>query len=171
MLETNRLILRPAVLEDAHYLVHLNSDPDVIRYTGDEKFQSQLEAQNLIRDKLIPHYYKYKMGRFMTFLKDGTFVGWCGLKYFPENDEVDLGYRFIRSHWGQGFATEASNTCIHYGFNELKLKKIIAKVMPENIASIKVMQKLGMTFRGYLRDPTDPQSFIVYELQKSEKFL
>jgi ribosomal-protein-alanine N-acetyltransferase len=169
MLHTARLILKPATIEDAENLCQLNSDPEVMRYTGDQNFHSNLEAQKIINENLIPQFKQYKMGRFMIFLKDGTFIGWCGLKYFPETDEVDLGYRLKRSCWGQGFATEASKACLEYGFNHLNLKRIIAKAMPENIGSIKVMQKLGMTFRGYLRDPTDPQAFILYDIFKSEE--
>jgi RimJ/RimL family protein N-acetyltransferase len=170
MLETSRLILKPATIEDADNLFQLNSDPEVMRYTGDKKFHSTLEAQKIINENLIPQFNHYKMGRFMIFLKDGTFIGWCGLKYFLETDEVDLGYRLKRSYWGQGFATEASKACLEYGFKVLRINRIIAKAMPENIGSIKVMQKLGMTFRGYLRDPTDPQSFILYDIFKSEQY-
>ena len=169
MLETTRLILKPATIEDAENLFKLNSDPEVMRYTGDQKFQSTLEAQKIINENLIPQFNNYQMGRFMIFLKDGTFIGWCGLKYFLETDEVDLGYRLKRSFWGKGFATEASKVCLDYGFNNLNLKRIIGKAMPENIGSIKVMQKLGMTFRGYLRDPTDQQAFILYDIFKSEE--
>ena len=169
MLETPRLILRPALIEDAENLYRLNSDPEVMRYTGDKKFNSPFEARNLIQERIIPQYTQHRMGRFMAFLKDGTFIGWCGLKYFPETGEVDLGYRLIQHFWGMGYATESGDRCIDYGFKELKLNRIIGKAMPENVASLKVMQKLGMTFRGYLRDPTDPQSFIVYDIFNSEK--
>lgn len=169
MLETPRLVLRPASIEDAENLYQLNSDPEVMRYTGDIKFHSPFEARNLIQERIIPQFTQHKMGRFMTFLKDGTFIGWCGLKYFPESGEVDLGYRLIQNFWSKGYATEAGKCCLNYGFKELKLNRIIAKAMPENVASIKVMQKLGMTFRGYLRDPTDPQSFVVYDIFNSEK--
>jgi ribosomal-protein-alanine N-acetyltransferase len=168
MLETNRLILRVATLEDAPLLFQLNSDPEVVRYTGDASFTTMLEAQNIIRERMILQFQKYKMTRFMTFLKDGTFIGWCGLKYFPENHEVDLGYRFMKKYWGMGFATEASKACLEYGFETLALPRIIAKAMPDNIGSIKVMQKLGMTFKGYVKDPTDPQSFILYEMNKKD---
>jgi ribosomal-protein-alanine N-acetyltransferase len=168
MLETNRLILRVATLEDTHLLFQLNSDPEVVRYTGDASFTTMLEAQNIIRERMIFQFKKYKMTRFMTFLKDGTFIGWCGLKYFPENNEVDLGYRFLKNYWGEGYATEASKVCLKYGFETLALPRIIAKAMPDNIGSIKVMQKLGMTFKGYVKDPTDPQSFILYEMNKKD---
>ena len=108
------------------------------------------------------------MGRFTVTLKDGTFLGWCGLRFFPETNEVDLGYRFMKKHWGKGYATESSRASLNYGFHTLNLERIIAKAMPDNKDSLKVMQKLGMTFRGYHHDPTDPHPFIVYDMKRNE---
>lgn len=168
MLETARLIIRPAVLKDAPLLYQLNSDPEVMRYTGDVNFKNMADAESLISTKLIPQFQKNGMGRFMVFLKDGTYIGWCGLKHFPEQNEVDLGYRFMKKFWGQGYATEASLACLEYGFKTLKLQKIIARAMPENVSSIKVMMKLGMTFRGFKKDPCDPIPFIFYDISQKE---
>ncbi len=168
MLVTDRLIIRPTVMEDAPLLMDLNSDPEVMRYTGDVEFSNIVEYQNLIRERLIPQFKTHKMGRFSVTLKNGTFLGWCGLKYFPETDEVDLGYRFMKKFWGLGYASESGLECLKYGFKTLGLKRIIGKAMPENTASIKVLQKLGMTFRGYVHDPTDPQAFILYEMKQGE---
>lgn len=168
MLETKRLILRPAVLEDAPHLYELNSDFEVVRYTGDSSLKTVLEAETQIKERMFPQFQKYKMGRFSVTLKDGTYLGWCGLRYFPESDEVDLGYRFMKKHWGQGYATEASLVTLKYGFETLNLKRIIAKAMPDNVGSIKVMQKMGMTFRGYHKDPCEPQAWIVYDMTASE---
>ena len=168
MLETSRLTLKVANLQEAPFMMELNSDPEVIRYTGDTSQGSILEAETVIKERLLPQFEKYRMGRFSVYLKDGTYIGWCGLRFFPENNEVDLGYRFMKKYWGQGYASEASRICLKYGFETLKLKCIIAKAMPENIASIKVMQKLFMTFRGYHNDPTDPQGFIRYDITADE---
>jgi ribosomal-protein-alanine N-acetyltransferase len=168
MLETPRLIIRPAIIEDAHNLFLLNSDPEVVRYTGDVACSTVLDAQNIIRERMLTQFETHKMGRFTVLLKDGTYVGWCGLKFFPETNEVDLGYRFIKKFWGLGLATESSRASLHYGFENLKLNRIIAKAMPANVGSIKVLQKLKMTFRGYVNDPTDPHSFLLYDMTNSE---
>lgn len=168
MLETSRLTLKPGTLADAPHLLQLNSDPDVVRYTGDASLFNLLEAEKVVKERLIPQFEKYKMSRFSVFLKDGTYIGWCGLKYFPEQDEVDLGYRFMKKFWGKGFATEASLACLEYGFETLKLKRILAKAMPDNVGSLKVMQKLGMTFRGHHHDPTDPHAFVLYDMTAEE---
>lgn len=166
MLETSRLSLRLAAISDAPLLMKLNSDPEVVRFVGEPATLTLIEAQNVIRDRLLVQFTRYKMGRFLTFLKDGTFIGWCGLRFFPETNEVDLGYRFIKTYWGKGYATEAARICLDYGFKTLKLERIIAKAMPENTASLKVMQKLGMTFKGVSHDPTEPCPLVVYEITK-----
>ena len=164
MLETTRLYLRPPILSDAQNLFILNSDPRVMNLTGDSLCSHFLDARKLIEEKMMPHFEKHKMGRFMVFLKDGSFIGWCGLKFHPETNEVDLGYRFMPQYWGQGFATEASLVCLDYAFHKLNLSIVIGKSMPENTASIKVLQKIGMSFKGYLKDPTDPCSFVCYDI-------
>ena len=168
MLESKRLILKPATIQDSSHFLNLNSDPDVVRYTGDNSFRNFLEAENTIKEKILPQFNLYKMGRFSVFLKDGTFLGWCGLKYHPETNEIDLGYRFKKKYWGKGYATEASKLSLDYGFNELGHKRIIAKTMPDNIGSIKVMQKIGMTFRGHVNDPTDPHPFVLFDIYHNE---
>ncbi len=166
--ETARLTLRLQTYEDAQNLVEMNSDPEVVRYTGDGYLKNIIEARTLLEERVFSQWQKYKMGRFAVTLKNGTFLGWCGLKYFPETDEVDLGYRFMKKYWGKGYATESSRASLDYGFKTLNLDRIIAKAMPNNKDSLKVMQKLGMTFRGYQHDPTDPHPFIMYDLKKPE---
>jgi RimJ/RimL family protein N-acetyltransferase len=169
MLETPRLFIRPAEVDDAFNLFQLNSDPDVMRFTADQAFSSVLEAQNLIRNRMVPEYRKFRMSRFMVFLSDRkTFLGWCGLKKFSETGEVDLGYRFLKKYWSQGFATEASKVCLSYGFQDLNIERVLAKSMPDNIRSIKVILKLGMTYRGYVKDPTDPMPFVLFDIKKSD---
>lgn len=160
--------MRPGRLEDAPNLMILNSDPEVVRYTGDGPLLNLLEAENLVRERLIPQFAQYKMSRFTTLLKDGTYIGWCGLKYFPENGEVDLGYRFMKKYWGQGYATESSQAMLEYGFTTLSLNRIVARAMPDNVGSIKVLQKLGMTFRGYKREEGFTSPWLTYDLTREE---
>ena len=74
------------------------------------------------------------------------FIGWCGLKYLPELDETDLGYRLKKSAWGNGYATEAAKHTLDHGFNKLDLKLITGRAYIANIASIKVLEKIGMQF-------------------------
>jgi ribosomal-protein-alanine N-acetyltransferase len=168
MLETNRLILRPMKPEDSLNLFLLNQDPEVLQWTGDQASHNLADAQRILTDHVYPQFQLYKMGRFAVLLKDGTWLGWCGLKYFPETNEVDLGYRFMKKYWGQGYATEACEACLEYGFEVLKIKKIIARAMPQNLPSIKVLQKLKMTYTGLKNDSHYPGGYVIYELSAED---
>ncbi len=146
MIETERLLLREITLDDKEELFKLHSNPEVQKYTGEPAVKSIEEIKKAIRTR-ISNYKKYGFGRWATILKSGMqFVGWAGLAYLPEFDEIDLGYRFLPKYWGSGIATEASHAILTYGFDQLELKKIVAIAMKENKASIRVMEKIGMEF-------------------------
>lgn len=154
LLETPRLLLRHKVLEDAPFFLELNSDPEVIKYTGDGAFKNLEEAETIVR-YVISQYEKNGYGRWLVSLKEtGEPLGWCGLKYHDESGDTDLGYRFMKQHWGKGYATEAGRACLEYGFGTLGLNRIIGRAATGNLASIQVLKKLGMTFFGedYLHD-------------------
>lgn len=158
ILETQRLILRASVVEDAPDLYEMDADPEVQRYTGDIIPASVADTIERIRN--YPDYKKYGYGRWTTVLKEtGEIIGWCGLKYLDDIDETDLGYRWKPKHWNKGYATEASLTCLQYGFDELKLKQIVAQVMKENGASIRVLEKVGMTYWKELNTEENPGLF------------
>ena len=146
LIETKRLLLRKITLDDKEELFKLHSNSDVQKYTGEPLVESLEEMEQAIQTR-INDYEKYGYGRWATFLKNGMqFIGWAGLAYLPEFDEIDLGYRFSPQYWGMGFATEASQAILTYGFDKLELRQIIAIAMKENKASIKVMEKVGMEF-------------------------
>ncbi len=143
IIQTQRLYLRESTPDDAAFAYLLNKDPEVVQYTGDPPFESVEEARQFLSNYTA--YQDYGMGRWYIFLKENDeFIGWCGLKYHPDTEAVDLGYRLVKKHWNKGYATEASLACIDYGFNTLNLKEIIAQADKRNIASIRVMEKIGM---------------------------
>ena len=145
-MQTQRLLLRPFEPDDAEHLFQLNEDWDCNKYTGDKAFKNLEEAENLVKN--YDHYEKYGFGRWTVLDKtSGEFLGWCGLKYDENLNEYDLGFRFLKEHWGKGYATEASELCLKMGFEKFKMPEIVGRVIPENIASIKVLEKLGMIYR------------------------
>ena len=149
ILETERFILRENDGNDAEFFYELNSDPDVIRYTGNDAFNSVEDARRLLDN--YPDYKQNGYGRWGVVEKDtGEMWGWCGLK-LRENGEIDLGYRFHKRHWNKGAATECSIACVKYGFEELGMDRIMAEALVENPASVRVMEKVGMEFcrRGH----------------------
>jgi len=131
-------------MSDAREVFDLNNDPEVVRYTGDPPFESVDHAQEFLKG--YSHYEQYNMGRWAVRSKsDHAFLGWCGLKTH-DNGEVDLGFRLHRKYWNQGYATEAAIGCLRYGFDRLNIPYIIGRAMHENTASIRVLEKIGMTY-------------------------
>jgi RimJ/RimL family protein N-acetyltransferase len=144
-LETESLLLREFRIQDAEGFFTMNNDPQVLQYTGDDPFISIGAAADFIRR--YDHYDKYGYGRWTILQKeDESYLGFCGLKYHPATDEVDLGYRLRRNSWGKGYATEAASACLRYGFQTLQLPCIIGRVAQANTASIRILEKIGMTF-------------------------
>jgi [ribosomal protein S5]-alanine N-acetyltransferase len=142
-LQTDRLLLRTFQLEDASGLLALNADPIVLQYTGDLPFLNLKEAENFVLN--YTHYQDYGLGRWSVLDRyTNEFIGWCGLKYSPEKNEYDLGFRLLQQHWNKGYATEASLASLRYGFQNLGLLEIVGRARIENKASIAVLKKVGM---------------------------
>ena len=143
--QTERLILREFTIDDAIHFYKMNNDPEVIQYTGDNAFTSLEDAK-----EFLSNYNQYElnnMGRWAVCLKDtNEFLGWCGLKYHPKDNIVEVGYRFYKKHWNKGYATESAKASIDYGFKTLKLSKIYAHAHIENLNSHQVIKKCGMEF-------------------------
>jgi len=154
ILETERLFLREFDEGDVAVFYELGSDPQVIRYTGDPGggFQSLEHAREILRSHPLADYRKHGFGRWACVHKgSGDVIGFAGLKYLDDLNEVDLGYRLLPAWWGAGLATEACRPILDFGFARLGLNQIIALVDPANSASIRVLEKLGMTRLGIIQ--------------------
>ena len=144
IIESNRLLLRELDISDSEDFYNLNSDPEVLQYTGDNSFSLISDAESFLKN-----YNDYKIngfGRWAVISKESNdFLGWCGLK-LNEEKIIDLGFRFFKIHWGKGYATESAKASLDYGFNNLKIDEIIGRASIENKASVRVLEKLKMNF-------------------------
>lgn len=142
---TDRLLLRPFQKEDTVGFFQMNNDPLVLQYTGDVPFADEAAAEAFLTG--YQHYQNYGYGRWTVLQQaTGEYLGFCGLKYHPETGDVDLGFRFLRECWGHGYATEAAAACLEYAFDVLELPCVIGRAQAENLASIRVLEKIGMQF-------------------------
>lgn len=138
-------------VEDAEHFYQLNSDWEVMKYTDDVAFKNVEEVRQLVIN--YPQYKKYGYGRWTVKLKEtGKYLGWCGLKFNEDIEEVDIGFRLIRKHWNKGYSTEAAKASLEYGFNQHHIKRIIGRADKRNIASIRVLDKIGLQFEKYYDD-------------------
>jgi RimJ/RimL family protein N-acetyltransferase len=163
IIETERLLIRPFSRKDIAPSYAMNLDAEVSKYTGDGGVVSKEEIERRIVENVFGDYQKYGFGRLAVELKaENKFIGFTGLKYLEDMDEVDLGYRFMKEYWGKGIATESAKASVELGFKQLGLKKIIAMVLPENTASIRVLEKLHFQFEKEIIE--DNQLAKVYSL-------
>lgn len=149
-IETERLILREFLASDDSGMFELDSDPEVHRFLGNQPV-TQIEQSRAVIAAIQQQYQQNGIGRWAVILKEtGAFLGWSGLKLERNVNGhaqyYDLGYRFIKKHWGKGYATESASAFIDFGFNELKLQKICAAFEHGNDSSRNVMEKCGMHF-------------------------
>lgn len=166
ILKTERLLLRELNPDDAENFYKLNLNPNVIKYTGNSAFIDIDEVK-----KFLENYQDYKLngfGRWAVIEKStNEFLGWCGLKYNQNLDETDIGFRFFEEHWNKGFATESAKACIDYGFKNLNLKTIVGRAMLENIASIKVLEKIGLSFEKEFNFDNQHKG-VIYKIEKQK---
>ena len=166
-IETERLLIRPFKMEDIEPSYIMNLDAEVSKHTGDGGVVSKEEIERRIVENVFGDYEKHGFGRLAVELKgENKFIGFTGLKYLEDMDEVDLGYRFMKEYWGKGIATESAKACVTLGFNKLGLKRMIAMVLPENTGSIRVLEKLNFEFEKEIIE--DNQLAKVYSLIKKK---
>jgi RimJ/RimL family protein N-acetyltransferase len=147
ILETDRLLVRQFVVDDAAWFFTLNSNPEVLRFVPDKQLLDVDQARQILVEHPIADYEKYGFGRGACVLKStGEQIGFAGLKYLDELDEVDVAYRLRPAYWGLGLATEAARASVRQGFTELGLKQIVGLVMPKNIASVRVLEETGLRY-------------------------
>ena len=122
----------------------MRSDQEVMRFIREP--QNRNETVNWL--KLVSSRWEDEKIGFCAVVEKTTnkIVGWCGLWRLKETGETEVGYAIAKEFWGNGFAAEAARRFLQYGFEELNLKKVVAVAMPENNASRRVMEKLGMKF-------------------------
>lgn len=165
---TDRTYLRETTIKDAESFYNLNSDPEVIKYTGDATFTSLAEARDFYGS--YDHFNKYNRGRWAVIHKDtNEIMGWCGLKHHESTMNTDIGFRFFKKHWNKGYATETSHLCMHYAFRRLALEEVIARAAKKNVASLKVISKLGMTYQNDFEDHGNLAE--LYSISKYDYFL
>lgn len=146
-IETTRLYLRPLTIKDLpDYHSLIASDKNIFQTLLPEwNFNMELAEYRL--NHHIRHWEKHQFGIWGILDKSNhKFIGQCGLRFLADTTELELVYAVTKAYWGQGIATEAAIASIQYGFDELNAKKIVALAVPKNIASQKVMQKIGMKY-------------------------
>lgn len=146
-IQTERLILRPFTEADVDNMYDILRGKDVLRYFPPNPNPLTRERAQTMIARILAHWDENNYGLWaVTLAETGRLLGRCGLQYIAETDEVEVDFILDRDFWGQGFATEAGNASLKYGFENLEVNEIIGLVHPENIASQRALQKIGMQY-------------------------
>lgn len=151
-MQTEHLHIRPFTLDDAEEYWALVRLPEILRYTGEQAHASVDDVRQTLLERPLKDYAVHGYGRMACIEKStGRLVGFSGLKYLDDLNEVDIGYRFLPDCWGRGYATESARALMRRGAEEHGITRVIGLVEPENVASARVLEKLGLVFEREIR--------------------
>ncbi len=143
-LETERLVLRSVVPSDASNLHLLYSDPEVMRFLPPGPPVTLEQAQQRV-ERRMKMEAELGYAPFIILKKDsGEFIGSGGVQPVKDTTDVEIAYHFLPSAWGKGYATEAAVAILDFGFRTVGLREIVAVAYPDNTASWRVLEKIGM---------------------------
>ncbi len=168
MLETKRLILRHFCIDDAEFIIRLLNEPSFIKQIGDKGIRTGEDAKQYLLSGPIDSYDRFGYGLNMVELrKSGEPVGMCGLVRREDLDDADIGYAFLEQHWSRGYAAESAEAVMRHARETLNMQRIVAIVAPDNHSSIRLLEKIGLTFERMIRRADDDEElkFFVSDTQ------
>src|SRR5215467_2653725 len=146
-LQTERLVIRRLTDDDAPFILTLLNEPSFLRFIGDKQVRDLEGARQYIRNGPAASYERHGFGLCLVQLKDTLApIGMCGLLKREDLPDPDIGFAFLPDFWNKGLAFEAATATLNDGRERLKLPRILAIVNPDNAASIKLLEKLGLKF-------------------------
>ena len=152
-LHTSRLLLRPFTQADTDAIFALHSNPDILRYWDSPPYTDYTQAERFISGCTRIEQEGRGVRLAIERSTDVTFIGWCGFSNWnPEYRSAGIGYCLNDTAWGQGFATEAAGAVLQWAFETLDLNRVQSEADTRNIASARVLEKLGFLREGTLRE-------------------
>jgi RimJ/RimL family protein N-acetyltransferase len=141
-LTTERLVLRPPTLDDLPTWHAIYLDAEEVWYGAP---RSSLDENRTKLERQIARFEQHGFGMCAVELAaSGETIGAAGLQHLDDGPEIEVGYRFLKEHWGHGYATECAQASIDFGFDEVGLDRIVAVALETNIASRRVLEKCGL---------------------------
>ena len=162
--ETDRLILKPAEVQDADFFLELYNMPSFIQYIGDRNLRTKEDAENYIKSRFIPQIEKLGFGNYVVILKeDNTKIGAVGIFEREDLDVLDIGFSFLEKYEGKGYAYESANKLKEVATTDFGVHKISAITTKDNFSSQKLIERLGLKFQKMVTIPEDVVELMYYE--------
>lgn len=162
--ETDRLILKPAEVQDADFFLELYNMPSFIQYIGDRNLRTKEDAENYITSRFIPQIEKLGFGNYVVILKeDNTKIGAVGIFEREDLDVLDIGFSFLEKYKGKGYAYKSANKLKEVAATDFGVHKISAITTKDNFSSQKLIERLGLKFQKMVTIPEDVVELMYYE--------
>lgn len=159
---TQRLILRQVEISDDEFLITLLNDPAWLRNIGDRGVRNPTAARQYIKDKIVGSYETFGFGMYLIQLvADGSPVGLCGLVKRSSLPDPDIGFALLPGYRNNGYAQEAAQAVIGHA-RRIGLIRLLGIVIPENTASVRLLERLGFCCEGTYRPPHEETELRLY---------
>lgn len=163
IIETKRLRLREFTLDDTAFIVELLNSPGWLQYIGDRNVRTEVQAKHYLINGPMKSYTDYGYGLSLVEKKDdGKAIGMCGILHRDTLDSPDIGFAFLPDFIGKGYAYEIASATIAYAKNQLGLAKIAAITVPDNVKSIRLLEKIGLTYIKLFHLPNSEEELCLY---------
>ena len=170
ILETERLILREFCSDDSKFIVELLNSPGWLEFIGDRNVKTEEEAIQYLQSGPIKSYEINGYGLSLVELKrDHNPIGMCGIIKRDNLENPDIGFAFLPAFMGVGFAFEIANATMNYAMDKLNLKQVLAITVPHNIASRKLLEKIGMEFIRDIYLPGDNEKLLLFGYKQGQE--
>ena len=161
--QTQRLNIRPVTIEDAPFILELMNTPKWIKYIGERHVKTVEEAEIYIQEKAFPQLEKHGYTNNVVIKKeDNTKLGTCGLYHREDREDPDIGFAFSPTYEGKGYAYEASHQLMINAKNQYGLKELSGYTLEDNLASRKLLEKLGLILKGKGSLPSSDEELLHY---------
>lgn len=161
--ETERLRLRYFTLDDADFIIRLLNTPGWLEFIGDRNVKDKEQAENYLRNGAFKSYELNGFGLSMVEIKDGNIpIGMSGILRRDELDNPDIGFAFLPEYMGRGYALEISSALMKYAKDELKMEKILAITLPHNKPSIRLLEKIGLSYQKHFSFPGTREELMLF---------
>jgi [ribosomal protein S5]-alanine N-acetyltransferase len=162
--ETERLMLQPTSEADAPFMFELLNSPKWLQYIGDRKIRSVEDAKDYIKSRIQPQLEKLGYGNYTVIRKsDQVKLGVCGLYDREGLEGIDIGFAFLPEHEGKGYALEAAQEIKRAGLEEFGISQLRAIATRDNVASQRLLEKLGFQFTKTVQLPNDTEELMLFE--------
>ena len=151
-------------MKDAPKFLKLVNTPNWLKYIGDRHIKTIEDARNYLKNGTLKSYATFGFGFYKLQLKaeNNIFIGTCGLIKREHLDDVDIGFALLPEYEGQGFGYEASRVIMQLAKEKFNLKRIVAITLPSNTKSIKLLEKLGLSYEKRTKPFEDGQELLLF---------